>query len=992
MASNACCPNNFYRKDDFSDCIPVPEPGNDTMVIGIVTSVFVVLTITIVCYFFCCYRRKVLKRANVCCNCEDISGCCTFLSCSDSRSSDAMKVTKSNSQPDVSYVSVPLQETPLPRKQPLARISGPEHSRPDFQPKYTKPDLRQSPSQPSEDIDMERVPLQSRDYDQTIQADITPLPPPYLEREENQGSPKTAPKQPMKKPETSQPQPLITPLQSLAKPIPSNNPSVNPQFTPKPPVNDAGVDTLDNSVNPQKQPLKRVAKPHNPPSLAKLNRDINKAKAVNHKPGHSKTPVKTTLSNGLTNQKNHDFYVSGIFNHNGGHLVLPHLDIKMHIPAGAINMDEEQEIYMYLNLDPKKEPPLRPGESLVSPVVVCGPEGLTFNQSVVLSYPHCISDPAKSEVTTLYTGEVEAPQPVYSDLKDDKKSLNLIRGKKMVLFMDHFTGFTSVAVGGVKKMAIMHFTSPLVPGDDLLLRYWIFNRDRATRQAVLHEERELGGVMCTAAKDIRVNADAGDIELTVDKLMPGWTPYPQDHYGDLIDFNSVWTNNKSYIEFHFEPSDESKDKFRCIVRTNQISSAAKPTVSTIFMSDTKNIPTQDKPIETEAVARLRESILPYEVRIKICRLMDHKQDTGIDWRVLTDEMNLTMDDINLLEQNSAYHSPTFQLLSLWELEKSPEPSIQSLTSLMNIFQKCGRVDAARIIHEHIEETMPQGVQGVDDPSLPLYPLPTEHEQMNDYYSNKGHLYEHARVDKEGNDMNRGRTKQRALSAPAHPNASEKQKTKHRPQSNPGRSHEDLEPQPFMRTPTRYTVPHASSDYKGHRVQGVNNAGEVLSPPISPTSPSNNYYVPNIPVSPKDKQPVSPTDNQRQTDINANNGQCRTPMMRQYHNEAIANPNSRGYGRPDFGGRSPRTTPPPVSGYPPKHRDSGHHSDIDNNRDSATMPGISEKPRLVSTQESKDSGTDSPNNMQDSIEYTRHPNDNSGRFKFPTNRNSITTVV
>uniref|UniRef100_A0A8C8IVX9 Tight junction protein 1a n=1 Tax=Oncorhynchus tshawytscha TaxID=74940 RepID=A0A8C8IVX9_ONCTS len=83
----------------------------------------------------------------------------------------------------------------------------------------------------------------------------------------------------------------------------------------------------------------------------------------------------------------------GVFNCNGGVLSSIETGVSIIIPQGAIPEGVEQEIYFKVCRDNSILPPLdkEKGETLLSPLVMCGPHGLKFLKPVELRLPHCAS-------------------------------------------------------------------------------------------------------------------------------------------------------------------------------------------------------------------------------------------------------------------------------------------------------------------------------------------------------------------------------------------------------------------------------------------------------------------------------------------------------------------------------------------------------------------------------------------------------------------------
>ncbi|XP_035986690.1 tight junction protein ZO-1 isoform X5 [Fundulus heteroclitus] len=157
----------------------------------------------------------------------------------------------------------------------------------------------------------------------------------------------------------------------IAPKAPSSSP-VKPQIPPQPQNadHDSGLDTftrtLDNRPKHQQNNVNAVPKaiPVSPSALEDDDEDE----------GH--TVVATAR---------------GIFNGNGGVLSSIETGVSIIIPQGAIPDGVEQEIYFKVCRDNSILPPLdkEKGETLLSPLVMCGPHGLKFLKPVELRLPHC---------------------------------------------------------------------------------------------------------------------------------------------------------------------------------------------------------------------------------------------------------------------------------------------------------------------------------------------------------------------------------------------------------------------------------------------------------------------------------------------------------------------------------------------------------------------------------------------------------------------------
>ncbi|XP_077067320.1 tight junction protein 1b isoform X34 [Siphateles boraxobius] len=162
----------------------------------------------------------------------------------------------------------------------------------------------------------------------------------------------------------------LLPNDTQSKPSVNNN--LKPQISPQPQDTDSGVDTftrtMDNRPKYQHNNINAIPKaiPVSPSALDDDEEDE----------GH--TVVATAR---------------GIFNCNGGVLSSIETGVSIIIPQGAIPDSVEQEIYFKVCRDNSILPPLdkEKGETLLSPLVMCGPHGLKFLKPVELRLPHCAS-------------------------------------------------------------------------------------------------------------------------------------------------------------------------------------------------------------------------------------------------------------------------------------------------------------------------------------------------------------------------------------------------------------------------------------------------------------------------------------------------------------------------------------------------------------------------------------------------------------------------
>ncbi|XP_056242966.1 tight junction protein ZO-1 isoform X7 [Seriola aureovittata] len=207
----------------------------------------------------------------------------------------------------------------------------------------------------------------------------------------------------------------------LSKPsVVSSGSSGKPQLSPQPLDHDSGLDTftrtMDNRPKYQHNNINTIPKaiPVSPSALEDDDEDE----------GH--TVVATAR---------------GIFNCNGGVLSSIETGVSIIIPQGAIPESVEQEIYFKVCRDNSILPPLdkEKGETLLSPLVMCGPHGLKFLKPVELRLPHCASMTPDGWSFALKSSDSSSGDPKTWQNKSLPGDPNYLVGANCVsVLIDHF--------------------------------------------------------------------------------------------------------------------------------------------------------------------------------------------------------------------------------------------------------------------------------------------------------------------------------------------------------------------------------------------------------------------------------------------------------------------------------------------------------------------------------------------------------------------------
>lgn len=157
-----------------------------------------------------------------------------------------------------------------------------------------------------------------------------------------------------------------------------------------------------------------------------------------------------------------DFAIA-TFNKQGGYLHIHNKSVSLFIPPGAIKEGQQHRIYMYL--DEGKFADRIKSTTRLAPVVNCGPDGLQFLQSVILSFPTHAIRIANWKFQAFTTQQSGADS---SDWEEGSIVGHNVKDGTVYVMLDHFT---RVTVGATpltdeeKALKIAVFTKPFFDGE-----------------------------------------------------------------------------------------------------------------------------------------------------------------------------------------------------------------------------------------------------------------------------------------------------------------------------------------------------------------------------------------------------------------------------------------------------------------------------------------------------------------------------------------------
>ncbi|XP_071943522.1 uncharacterized protein [Antedon mediterranea] len=182
-------------------------------------------------------------------------------------------------------------------------------------------------------------------------------------------------------------------------------------------------------------------------------------------------------------------FTIGLIGKEGGHLEIRNGDIQLYIPPGSLSDVDEEYVFMYAD---------SVHHNLVKyDVIICGPPGLQFNNSVLLRFPNPKSQDDERSLVKLSVQELGKPLE-WRSLDTTTDGYFFLEDGKIMLHMNHFTGIKVNAVVPAiqqtveEKCKAVYVTAFLEQQDQHYFLFRVFCSTYCALKLVNTEESERG--------------------------------------------------------------------------------------------------------------------------------------------------------------------------------------------------------------------------------------------------------------------------------------------------------------------------------------------------------------------------------------------------------------------------------------------------------------------------------------------------------------------
>ncbi|XP_061421238.1 netrin receptor UNC5C-like isoform X1 [Lethenteron reissneri] len=392
--------------------------------------------------------------------------------------------------------------------------------------------------------------------------------------------------------------------------------------------------------------------------------------------------------------------VYGTFGCMGGRLVIPNSGLSLLVPPGAIPSGQFYQMYLTVHRDEDKRPVLEGSQTLLSPVVSCGPPSIPLLSPVILSLRHCAELNSEDWALglkrqldsghweeVLRLGEEPARPPCCHWQLEERVCHVLTETPGTYAVLGEALG-----PAAVKRLRLAAFAPSVCPSLEYSLRLYCLNDDTESLAEVVELEKQLGGRLLEEPTTLNFKANSGNLRLSIHTIPDVlWTNKLLNTFQE-IPFWHVWPGCQRLLHctFTLERAGLSSTEFSCKLCVQQLEGEGQVLQLRTTLLNAPSA-TDDSPTEAasagSALVGPQAFKLPYSIRQKLCSSLDSPNPRGNDWRLLAHRLGINSASMEYFETRG---SPTGVVLDLWEAQHEEDGDLDSLASVL---EEMGRKEA-----------------------------------------------------------------------------------------------------------------------------------------------------------------------------------------------------------------------------------------------------------------------------------------------------------
>nr|XP_023408628.1 netrin receptor UNC5A [Loxodonta africana] len=362
--------------------------------------------------------------------------------------------------------------------------------------------------------------------------------------------------------------------------------------------------------------------------------------------------------------------------------------ISLLIPPDAIPRGKIYEIYLTLHKPEDVRLPLAGCQTLLSPIVSCGPPGVLLTRPVILAMDHCGEPSPESWSLRLKKQSCEGSWEDVLHLGEEAPShlyYCQLEAGACYIFTEQLGRFALVgealSVAAAKRLKLLLFAPMACTSLEYNIRVYCLHDTHDALKEVVQLEKQLGGQLIQEPGVLHFKDSYHNLRLSIHDMPSSlWKSKLLVSYQE-IPFYHIWNGTQQYLHctFTLERVSPSTSDLACKVWVWQVEGDGQSfNVNFNITKDTRFAELLALESEGGVPALVGPSAfkIPFLIRQKIITSLDPPCSRGADWRTLAQKLHLD----SHLSFFASKPSPTAMILNLWEARHFPNGNLSQLAA------------------------------------------------------------------------------------------------------------------------------------------------------------------------------------------------------------------------------------------------------------------------------------------------------------------------
>ncbi|KAM6056490.1 netrin receptor UNC5A [Chlamydotis macqueenii] len=389
----------------------------------------------------------------------------------------------------------------------------------------------------------------------------------------------------------------------------------------------------------------------------------------------------------------------GTFNFLGGRLMIPNTGISLLIPPDAIPRGKIYEVYLTLHKQEEVRLPLAGCQTLLSPIVSCGPPGVLLTRPAILAMGHCVEASAENWSIRLKKQSCEGTWEDVLQLGAEPCTelyYCQLEAQACYVFTEQLGRFAlvgeSLSMAASKRLKLVLFAPAACPSLEYNIRVYCLSDTQDVLKEVIQLEKQLGGQLIGAPRVLHFKDSYHNLRLSIHDMPSSlWKSKLLASYQE-IPFYHIWSGLQPFLHctFTLERLSPSTCELACKIWVWQVEGDGQSfTINFNIAKDTRfsDWLVPDSEVGAPALVGPSAFKIPFLIRQKIISSLDPPGTRGADWRTLAQKLNLD----SHLSFFASKPSPTAMILNLWEARHFPNGNLSQLAAAV---AEVGKQDGA----------------------------------------------------------------------------------------------------------------------------------------------------------------------------------------------------------------------------------------------------------------------------------------------------------